>query len=146
MNRAIILSSLMVVFASTSLLVLCSCSDIQIVPEKKESKLPKAKEMSKPPIDLKLTSVLYELAITPDKEIFAKENGIFLSNGTVRVYISFDPAAPHSQRVKLVETYNMVVEKKSNNLFRALVPIDSLIPLSKESPVWSIRLPDRPIK
>jgi hypothetical protein len=39
-----------------------------------------------------------------------------------------------------------MVEKKSNDIYRALVPIDRLIPLSKESAVWSIRLPDRAIK
>ena len=115
-------------------------------PDKKEGPLPKVKGVSKPPKELKLTSVLYELAIAPDKERFAKENDIFLSKGTVRVFISFDPVSPNSEREKLVKTYNIVVEKKSNNLLRGLVPIDRLIPLSKESSIWSIRLPDRPIK
>ena len=115
-------------------------------PEKKEGPLPTVKEVSKPPKELKLTSVLYELAIAPDKESFAKENDIFLSKGKVRVFISFNPASSNSEREKLAENNNIVVEKKSNDLLRALVPIDRLIPLSKEFVIWSIRLPDRPIK
>jgi hypothetical protein len=145
MKRAIILVCFMV-FACSSAFLHCSCSQSQRMNEKKESTLPTAKEMPKPPIDLKLTSVLYELAITPDKEMFAKEHDIFVSKDRVRVYISLDLATTQSQEEKLVETYNMLVEKKSMNLFRALVPIDKLIPLSKESHVWSIRLPDRPLQ
>jgi len=101
--------------------------------------------VSKPPTDLKLTSVLYELTIAPDKERFAQEHGIFLSKGAVRVFISFDPASSDSERKELFPIYHIVVEKKADNLFRALVPIDSLIPLSKEFSIWSIRLPDKPI-
>ncbi|MFC1882955.1 hypothetical protein ACFL2S_15900, partial [Thermodesulfobacteriota bacterium] len=71
---------------------------------------------------------------------------IFLTKGKVKVFISFNPASSNSERDKLAESYNFMVEKKSNDLLRALVPIDSLIPLSKESVVWSIRLPDRAIK
>ena len=46
----------------------------------------------------------------------------------------------------MVEKYKLAIEKKSNDLLRVLVPIDGLIPMSKESIIWSIRLPDRPIK
>ena len=99
-----------------------------------------------PPKELKLSSILYELAVVPEPEKFAKKHDIFFTKGKVRVFISFNPAASNSERDKLAENYNFMVEKKSNDLLRALVPIDRLIPLSKESVVWSIRLPDRAIK
>jgi hypothetical protein len=114
-------------------------------PEKKDT-LPGLNEEHKPPKELKLTSILYELAVAPEPENFAKEHDIFFTEGKVRVFISFNPASSNSERDQLAENYNMVIEKKSNDLLRALVPIDRLIPLSKESIIWSIRLPDRAIK
>jgi len=99
-----------------------------------------------PPKGLKLSSLLYELAVAPEPEKFAKKHDIFLTTGKVRVFISVNPASSNSERDKLAENYIFIVEKKSNGLLRALVPIDRLIPLSKESVVWSIRLPDRAIK
>jgi hypothetical protein len=62
------------------------------------------------------------------------------------VFISFNPASSKLDRDSLAANYHFIVEKKSNDLSRVLVPIDRLIPLSKESIVWSIRLPDRAIK
>ena len=116
-------------------------------PENKEDALPEGfKEKRKPPKELKLTSILYELAVAPEPEIFAKKHDIFLSIDRVRVFIFFDPASSSLDRENIVENYNIVVEKKSNGLLRALVPIDGLIPLSNESVIWSIRLPDRLIK
>ena len=100
----------------------------------------------KPPKGLKLSSILYELAASSEPEKFAKEHGIFMGEGKVRVFVSFNPASSDSEINKLTESYNFVIEKKSSNLLRALVPIDKLIPLSKDSAVWSIRLPDRAIK
>lgn len=120
---------------------------IHYLPEKKEDTLTgEFKAKRKPPRELKLTSILYELAIASEPENFAKEHDIFLSNGRVRVFIFFDPASSRSEREKIVENYKLVFEKKSNALLRALVPIDGLIPMSKESVIWLIRLPDRPIK
>ena len=120
---------------------------IHYLPEKKEDTLTgEFKAKRKPPRELKLTSILYELAIASEPENFAKQHDIFLSNGRVRVFIFFDPASSSSEREKIVENYKLVFEKKSNALLRALVPIDGLIPMSKESIIWSIRLPDRPIK
>ncbi|OEU66112.1 MAG: hypothetical protein BBJ57_03250 [Desulfobacterales bacterium PC51MH44] len=117
------------------------------LPEKKEKRLPKKfNKQSQPPEALKLTSVLYELAAASDPENFAKEHNIFLSKERVRVYISFNPGSSISKREKVLENYNIVVEKKAGNLSRALVPINRLIPLSKESVIWSIKLPDRLIK
>jgi hypothetical protein len=103
-------------------------------------------EGHKPPKELKLSSLLYELAVDPEPEKFAKKHGIFLTKGKVRVFISFNPTSSNSERDTLAKNYNFMVEKKSNDLSRALVPIDRLIPLSRESVVWSIRLPDRAIK
>ena len=77
---------------------------------------------------------------------FAKEHNILMSKERVRVYISFNPDSSTSKREKVLENYNIVVEKKAGNLSRALVPINRLIPLSKESVIWSIKLPDRLIK
>jgi hypothetical protein len=117
------------------------------LPEKKEKRLPKKfNKQSQPPEELKLTSVLYELAIASDPENFAKEHNMLLSKERVRVYISFNPDSSISKREKVLENYNIVVEKKAGNLSRALVPINRLIPLSKESVIWSIKLPDRLIK
>jgi hypothetical protein len=62
-----------------------------------------------------------------------------------RVFIFFDPASSGPDREKIVEKYQLIVEKKSNDLLRALVPINALIPLSKESVIGSIKLPDKPI-
>ncbi len=122
-------------------------SVVSSLPEKKEDTFSEGlKEGHKPPKVLKLTSILYELAVAPEPENFAKEHDIFLAKGKVRVFICFNPASSNSEREKLAENYNIVVEKKSNDLLRALVPIDRLIPLSKESVIWSIRLPDRAIK
>ena len=114
------------------------------VPEKRENTLPK--ELSKqhnPPGELKLTSVLYELAVAPDPENFAKEHNIFLTKGLVKVYISFDPGSSNSKREDMIENYNIVIEKKAGNLSRAWVPVNRLIPLSNESVIQSIKLPNR---
>jgi len=76
----------------------------------------------------------------------SRKHDIFLIEGKVRVFISFNPASSHSERDDLAENCNYAVEKKSNDMKRALVPADGLIPLSKEPVVWSIRLPDRALK
>lgn len=101
---------------------------------------------NKPPKELKLSSLLYDLAVDPEPEKFAKKHGIFLTEGKVRVFISFNPTSSNLERDTLAENYNFRVEKKSKDISRALVPIDKLIPLSKESAVWSIRLPNRAVK
>lgn len=117
------------------------------LPEKQEKRLPKKfNKQYQPPEELKLTSVLYELAVASDPENFAKKHNIFLSKERVRVYISFNPGSSIAEREKVLENYNIVVEKKAGNLSRALVPINRLISLSEESVIWSIKLPDRLIK
>ncbi len=114
--------------------------------EKEETFSQPLEEVHKPPKGIKLTSILYELAVSPEPKSFARKHDIYLDKDKVKVFISFNPVSSNSERDKLGENYNMVVEKKSNDLLRVLVPIDGLIPLSKESIVWSIRLPDRPVK
>jgi hypothetical protein len=117
------------------------------ITEKKEKTLPKEfyKE-HKPPEGVSLSSVLYELAVAPDPDIFAKEHNIFLTKGSVKVYILFDPGSSISERKKIIKNYNILIEKKAGNLSRALVPVNRLIPLSNEPVIQSIKLPNKLIK
>jgi len=125
-------------------------SDLNVtnsVPENKEKTLPKEfNKQHKPPEELKLTSVLYELAVAPDPDNFAKERNIFLTKGLVKVYITFDPGSSIREREDMFENHNITIEKKAGNLSRALVPVNRLIPLSNEPVIQSIKLPNRLIK
>jgi hypothetical protein len=105
----------------------------------------KSKDL-KPPKELKLTSILYELAIASDKEKFAKEHNIDICDGKVRVFIFLDPCSSEPERKELVENYSMLVEKKTDNLLRVSVLTEQLIPLSNERIIRSITLPDKPSK
>jgi len=101
---------------------------------------------SKPPWELrKLSSVLYEFLEAPDREIFAKTHHIFYKDGRIRVYILLDPALSFEEKERLVNTHRIEVEKESQSLLRAIVPVDELVSLAKETFVLSIRLPDRPV-
>ena len=71
---------------------------------------------NKPPKELKLSSLLYDLAVDPEPEKFAKKHGIFLTEGKVRVFISFNPASSNLERDTLAENYNFRVEKKSKDI------------------------------
>lgn len=100
----------------------------------------------KPPWELrKLSSVLYEFLKTPDREGFAKIHHIFYNNGKLRVYILLDPATSHEEKKTLLNTHQIIVEKESESSLRALVPVDELVSLAKETSVLSVRLPDRPV-
>jgi len=100
----------------------------------------------KPPGELrKLSSVLYEFLKTPDREGFAKIHHILYNNGKLRVYILLDPAISQEEKKTLVNTHQIIVEKESESLLRALVPVDELVSLAKETSVLSVRLPDRPV-
>lgn len=122
-------------------------SDLNVTnsfPENKEKTLPKEFiKQHKPPKELKLTSVLYELAVAPDPDHFAKEHHIFLTKGLVKVYISFDPGSSIPEREEMIENYNIVIEKTAGSLSRAWVPVNRLIPLSNEPVIQSITLPKR---
>lgn len=98
----------------------------------------------KQPEGLKLSSTLYGLSVAPDPKIFAKEHDIFLSEDRARVFIFFDPASSGPDREKIFEKYKVILEKKSNEPARVLVPINALIPLSKEPVIGLIKLPDKP--
>ncbi len=100
----------------------------------------------KPQEGVSLSSVLYELAVAPDPDVFAKERNIILTKGLVKVYILFDPVSSITEREEMIENYNITIEKKGGNLSRALIPINRLIPLSNESVIQSIKLPDRLVK
>jgi hypothetical protein len=94
----------------------------------------------------KLSSVLYELALAPDTEHFAKKHNIPLENNRVRVYIFLEPLSPDPERKKVFEDHKIMIEKRSGDMVRGLVAIDQLIPLSEEPVIRFIRLPDRLIK
>jgi hypothetical protein len=96
--------------------------------------------------DQKLSSMLYDLALSPDPDYFAKRHDILLDKHRVRVYIFLEPSSPEPERIKLLKTHNIVTEKWSADMLRGLAPIDQLIPLSEEPAVRSIRLPDKLIK
>lgn len=114
------------------------------VPEKRENTLSnKLSPQHNPPGELKLTSVLYELAVAPDPDHFAKQHHIFLTNGLVKVFISFDPGSSIPEREEIIQNYNIVIEKTAGNLSRAWVPANRLIPLSNEPVIQSITLPKR---
>ena len=65
-----------------------------------------------------------------------------MTRGKVRVFVFLDSTSSDFEKEGLVQRHNMVVEKKSDDLLRAMVPLDELIPLSKEPVVLSITLPD----
>ena len=114
------------------------------VTEKTESTLPKELSIQHNPSgELKLTSVLYELAVVPDPDHFAKQHHIFLTNGSVKVFISFDPGSLIPEREEIIQNYNIVIEKTVGSLSKASVPVNRLIPLSNESVIQSITLPKR---
>jgi hypothetical protein len=95
----------------------------------------------------KLSSILYELAISQDHEYFAKQHDIELDNkDRVRVYILFEPTSSAPDRTKIIKDHKIIIEKSSADLTRGLVPVDHLISLSEEPVIRSIRLPDRLIK
>ena len=121
-------------------MILCdNCNLLFSFEKEKEAK-------SKPPWELrKLSSVLYEFLEAPDREIFAKTHHIFYKDGRIRVYISMDPALSFEEKKRLLNKHRIEVEKESQNLLRAIVPVDELVSLAKETLVLSIRLPDRPV-
>jgi hypothetical protein len=94
----------------------------------------------------KLSSLLYELALSPDPEQFAKKHNILLDNHRVRVYIFLETSLPDPERIKLLKAHNIMIEKWSADMLRGLAAVDQLIPLSEEPAVRFIRLPDKLIK
>ena len=94
----------------------------------------------------KLSSILYELAISQDHKYFAKQHDIDLDKDLVRVYILFEPTSSAPDRTKIIKDHKIIIEKSSADLTRGLVPVDHLISLSEEPVIRSIRLPDRLIK
>ena len=94
----------------------------------------------------KLSSILYELATSPDTDNFAKKHHLSLDKDRVRVFIFFEPSAPDLTRKKILNDHRITIEKSAAELTRGLVPVDQLIPLSEESAIRSIRLPDKLIK
>jgi hypothetical protein len=94
----------------------------------------------------KLSSMLYELAISQDPEYFATKHNIHLDKNRVRVFIFFEPSSSDPDRKKILNDHGIFIEKSAADLTRGLVPVDHLISLSEEPAIQSIRLPDRLIK
>lgn len=94
----------------------------------------------------KLSSMLYELAVSQDPESFAKTHDILLHKNRVRVYIFFDPTSSDQDRKKLLKDHEIIIEKSAAGMIRGLVTVDHLISLSQEPAIQSIRLPDRLIE
>jgi hypothetical protein len=94
----------------------------------------------------KLSSMLYELAVSQDPESFAKTHDILLDKNRARVYIFFDPASSDQDRKKILKDHEVIIEKSTAGMIRGLVPVGHLISLSQEAAIQSIRLPDRLIE
>ena len=77
----------------------------------------------------KLSSILYELAISPNPDYFAEKHHIFLDKNRVRVFIFFEPSASDPDRKKILEDHGIIIEKSASDMLRGLVPVDHLIPL-----------------
>jgi hypothetical protein len=94
----------------------------------------------------KLSSMLYELAVSTDHKYFAKTHDILLDKDRVRVFILFEPTSSDIDRKKILKDHGITIEKSAAGIIRGLVAVDHLIPLSQEPSVQSIRLPDRLFK
>ena len=94
----------------------------------------------------KLSSMLYELAVSQDPESFAKQHNIELDKDRIRVFILFDPASSDQDRKKILKDHEVIIEKSAAGMIRGLVTVDHLISLSQEPAIQSIRLPDRLIE
>jgi hypothetical protein len=94
----------------------------------------------------KLSSMLYELAVSQDPESFAKTHDILLDKNRVRVYIFFNPTSSDQDRKKILKDHEITIEKSAAGMIRGLVTVDHLISLSQEPAIQSIRLPDRLIE
>jgi len=84
----------------------------------------------------KLESVLYQLTQTQNHDEFAKTRGLHLEDGKVRVVIELYNASD-----TIPDGYGAIIETRHENLVQALVPINSLMELSKESSINFIRAP-----
>ncbi len=104
---------------------------------KLEPYLPSAKP--EPPEGARLDSVLYGLALAPDWNRYAREQGIELSGLRARVLIEL--SAPEAQ---LPGTLDVQIEAQSGQLVRAQVLIHQLVQLAQDPAVAFVRLPSRP--
>lgn len=84
----------------------------------------------------KLDTVLFKLSQSSNPKEYASKQGLFYSNGRIRVEIKLT-----SQDVRLPNKYSIQVEKRYRDLLQALVPIDKLCPLSNEPQVKLVQAP-----
>jgi hypothetical protein len=145
--KSLLLTLLAVLLLDCTQNTIKESKNVDSLNETKEGSLPTKKHEKNTPLEqLKLTSVLYDLAIASEPEQFAKKHGISLLNDKVRVFIYFTPESLNSERKKVIETHHIKVEKQSNGLARAWVPLNRLVPLSREPVIQFIRLPKTFIK
>jgi hypothetical protein len=91
-----------------------------------------------PPAGARLDSTLYGLMVAPDWYDYAAAHGIDLSGLRARVIIEL--VTPRT----LPQLPNLLVEARSDNLIRALVPIQQLLTLADDPAVAFVRLPNKP--
>ena len=84
----------------------------------------------------KLSSELLQLATSENPEGFAKQHGIPLINNSVQIVIVTINEFPD-----ITKHYDLKEIKIHKNLIEAIVPIEELVPLSKEEDVKYIRRP-----
>lgn len=96
---------------------------------------------SKPPQEYaKLASVLYRLVESSNRCDFAEKHKLYLFEDKVRVVIELISGCD-----ELGQDYGMVVEKRGENLIKALVPIEQLLYLAVDACVGFIRPPHVPL-
>jgi len=95
-------------------------------------------EKPRPPEGLRLDSLLYALALAPDWHEFARERGLALFGMRIKVIVElYDPQV-------VPQGYYLLVEARSQELMRALVPVSELLRLAGDPATEFVRLPYEP--
>jgi len=87
-----------------------------------------------------LESVLYQLTQSTQPNEFAKERGLYVKNGKVRVVIELE-----NKTGTIPPGYGIVEETRYDGLVQAMVPINRLIEISREQGVKVVRVPNKPV-
>ena len=89
---------------------------------------------------VKLESVLYQLTQSTQPNEFATERGLYVKNGKVRVVIELE-----NKTGTIPAGYGIVEETRYDGLVQAMVPINSLIGISRVQGVKVVRVPQKPV-
>lgn len=95
-------------------------------------------EKPRPPEDMRLDSMLYGLALSPDWHDYARARGIGLFGLRIRVIIEL--ATPGV----VPQGYYLIEEARVEDLVRVLVPVSELLRLAQDPAVAFVRLPYTP--